>query len=162
MHLISELAIVSDKADIEDSVKGSKLVVGAYTVIDSFVKIKFTGGLGDVIIGEHCQINSGIVMYSGNGITLGDNVLVAANTTFAPTNHAYERRDIPIRAQRFKASKGGILIEDDVWIGSGCVLLDGAVLRKGTIVAANSVVRGETEAYGIYAGSPAQLIRPRP
>ncbi|MEO6913049.1 MAG: acyltransferase, partial [Candidatus Baltobacteraceae bacterium] len=81
---------------------------------------------------------------------------------FAPTNHAYDRRDIPLRLQRFKPSKGGIVINDDVWIGSNCVLLDGAVLRRGTIIAANSVVRGETEPYGIYAGSPAKLIRHRP
>lgn len=162
MHVISDLAIVSDKADIEDSIRGSKLVVGAHTMIDSFVKIKFTGGLGDIIIGEHCQLNSGIVIYSGNGITLGNDVLVAANTTFAPTNHAYDRRDVPLRTQRFKPSKGGIVVEDDVWIGSNCVLLDGAVLRRGTIVAANSVVRDETEPYGIYAGSPAKLIGSRP
>ncbi|HEV7180348.1 MAG TPA: DapH/DapD/GlmU-related protein [Candidatus Baltobacteraceae bacterium] len=162
MHVISDLAIVSDKADIEDSIRGSKLVVGAHTMIDSFVKIKFTGGLGDIIIGEHCQLNSGIVIYSGNGITLGNDVLVAANTTFAPTNHAYDRRDVPLRTQRFKPSKGGIVVEDDVWIGSNCVLLDGAVLRRGTIVAANSVIRDETEPYGIYAGSPAKLIGSRP
>lgn len=162
MHIISALASISANADIEDSVKGSKLIIGDHTMIDSFVKIKFTGGLGDVTIGRYCQINSGIVMYSGNGIAIGDNVLVAANCTFAPTNHAYGRRDIPIREQRFKPSKGGIVIEDDVWIGSGCVLLDGAVLRRGCIIAANSVVRGETEPYGIYAGSPASLIRYRP
>lgn len=161
-HIISPLASVSDKADIEDSVKGSTLRVGSQTMIDSFVKIKFAGGLGDITIGEHCQINSGVVMYSGNGITLQNNVLVAANTTFAPTNHAYARRDIPPRLQRFLPSKGGILVEDDVWIGASCVLLDGAILRKGAILAANSLVRGETEPYGIYAGSPAKLLRYRP
>lgn len=162
MHDISALAIVSPGADIEDSVKGSVLRIGAHTMIDSFVKIKFAGGLGDINIGEYCQLNSGIVLYSGNGITIGDNVLIAANTTFAPTNHAYERRDILIREQRFSPSKGGIVIEDDVWIGSNCVLLDGAVLRQGTILAANSLVRTETIPYGIYGGSPAKLIRMRP
>ena len=131
-------------------------------MIDAFVKIKFTGGMGDISIGEHCQINSGIVMYSGNGITLGNNVLVAANTTFAPTNHEYNRRDIPMREQRHKPSKGGIIIEDDVWIGSNCVILDGTLLRQGTIVAAHSLVRGETVPFGIYGGPVAQLIKMRP
>ena len=162
MHLISPSATISPLADIEDSVRGSRLVIGERCVIDAFVKIKFTGGSGDVVIGDDCQFNSGIVIYSGNGITMGNGVLVAANTTFAPTNHAYARRDAPIRAQRFAASKGGIVIEDDVWVGSGSVLLDGAILRRGTIVAANSVVRGDTEPYGIYGGSPARFIRFRP
>lgn len=161
MHDISPLASISERADLEDSVKGSLFRVGAYTMIDSFVKLKFAGGVGDVIIGEHCQINSGIVMYSGNGISIGSNVLIAANTTLAPTNHAYSRRDIPIREQRFLPSKGGIIIEDDVWIGANSVILDGSILRKGTILGANSLIRFETVPYGIYAGSPAKLLRLR-
>jgi acetyltransferase-like isoleucine patch superfamily enzyme len=162
MHDISALAKISDKADIEDSVRGSTLWVGDHSTIDAFVKIKFTGGMGDIRIGRYCHLNSGIVMYSGNGIVMGDDVLVAANTVFAPTNHAYSRRDVPIREQRFMPSRGGIVIEDDVWIGASCVLLDGTILRKGTILAANSLVRGETVPYGIYAGSPAKLLRMRP
>jgi len=158
MHEISKLASISALASLEDSVKGSVLRIGDYTMVDAFVKIKFAGGLGDVIIGSNCQVNSGIVMYSGNGIIIGNDVLIAANTTIAPTNHAYDRRDIPIRQQRFKSSKGGVLIEDDVWIGANCVLLDGARLFQGVILAANSLLRSETEPYGIYAGSPARLI----
>ena len=37
--------------------------------------------------------------------------------------------------------RGGIVIEDDVWIGANCVLLDGAVLRRGCVVGAGSLVR---------------------
>jgi virginiamycin A acetyltransferase len=162
MHEISPLAMISPKADLEDSVKGSFLRIGAHTMVDAFVKVKFAGGLGDVVIGDYCQLNSGVVIYSGNGVNIGNDVLIAANTTLAPTNHAYPRRDVPLREQRFSASKGGIVIEDDVWIGSNCVLLDGAILRKGTILAANSLVREETVAYGIYGGSPAKLLRMRP
>lgn len=158
MHDISKLASVSEMASIEDSIKGSLLKIGDFTMVDAFVKIKFAGGLGDVTIGNHCQVNSGVVMYSGNGISIGNNVLIAANTTIAPTNHAYERRDIPIREQRFKDSKGGVVLEDDVWVGANCVLLDGAVLSRGSILAANSLLRSVTEEYGIYAGSPARLI----
>ena len=162
MHQIDETASISRHADLEDSVRGSKLVIGANVMIDAFVKIKFTGGLGDVTIGENSNVNSGTVIYSGNGVTIGSNVLIAANCTFAPTNHEYARRDIPIREQRFKPSKGGIVIEDDVWIGSNCVLLDGAILRKGCILGANSLVTGELEPYSVNVGSPAKLLKYRP
>jgi acetyltransferase-like isoleucine patch superfamily enzyme len=162
VHLISPSASISKLADLEDSVKGSKLIVGAGVMIDSFVKIKFTGGLGDVEIGENSHLNSGVVIYSGNGLKIGTNVLIAANCTFAPTNHEYERRDVPINRQRFKPSKGGIVIEDDVWIGSNCVILDGTILRRGCIVGANSLVRGECEAYSINVGSPAKFLKYRP
>ena len=151
---IHSSARISPLADIEDSVRGSRISIGANSVIDSFVKIKPAGGAGDVIIGIYTYINSGCVLYSGNGIKIGDHVAIAANCTLAPVNHAYHDREQLICEQGFLPSKGGILIEDDVWIGANCVILDGAILRRGVVVAAGSIVRDELQAYGIYAGMP--------
>ncbi len=162
MHFISPLAKISPLADLEDSTLGSKLVVGADCAIDSFVKVKFAGGRGDVVVGDRSHINSGTVIYSGNGVTIGNDVLVAANCTFAPANHEYARREVPMARQRFRLSKGGIIVEDDVWIGANCVILDGSVLRRGVIVGAMTLVRGELEAYAIYGGTPVRLLRRRP
>ena len=155
---IHPTARVSSLADVEDSVRGSLIRVGAHSVIDSFVKVKPAGGSGDVLIGAHVAINSGCVLYIGNGIRIGNGVAVAANCTFAPVNHAYADRSRPIREQGFLPSKGGIVVEDDVWIGANCVLLDGAVLRQGCVVAAGSIVRGELQAYGVYAGQPLRVV----
>ncbi len=158
---IAENARISAFADIEDSVRGTRIIVGGGSVIDSFVKIKPAGGDGDLVIGESTIINSGCVLYTGNGIKIGSSVLIAANCVLAPTNHEYASKDVPIHQQRFRPSKGGIVIEDDVWIGAGCVLLDGTVLRKGCVIGAMSLVRGEYDAYGIYAGNPTKMIGSR-
>jgi virginiamycin A acetyltransferase len=155
---IDPSARVSALADIEDSVRGSRIVIGAHSVVDSFVKVKPAGGSGDVIIGEGTYINSGCVLYTGNGIVIGSYVAVAANCTFAPVNHAYRDRNRLIREQGFLKSKGGIVVEDDVWIGANCVLLDGALLRKGCVIAAGSVVRGDVLAYSVNAGQPLRVI----
>jgi virginiamycin A acetyltransferase len=151
-------ARVSNLADIEDSVRGSQIIVGEHTVIDSFVKIKPAGGSGDLVIGAWSVINSGCVLYTGNGIRIGNQVAIAANCTLAPVNHAYHDRSRTIREQGFLASKGGIVIEDDVWIGANCVLLDGAVLEQGCVIAAGSIVRGRIPAYSVNAGQPLQVI----
>lgn len=158
---ISPRAKISKLADIEDSVRGSRIVIGDDTVIDSFVKFKPAGGSGDVVIGARTTINSCCVLYTGNGITIGDDVAIAANCTFAPTNHAYGEKNKLIREQRFLPSKGGIIIEDDVWIGAGCVLLDGAILRKGCVIGAMSLVRGEVPGYTIQIGNPLRQIGQR-
>lgn len=158
MILIDSTAKVSALADIEDSVRGTRIVIGAHSVVDSFVKIKPAGGAGDVTIGQHCYINSGTVIYTGNGLTLGNGVLVAANCTFAPANHAVASAAIPISQQGFQPSRGGIVVEDDVWIGANCVILDGAVLRRGAVVGAGSVIRGEVPSYTICAGNPLREI----
>ena len=65
-----------------------------------------------------------VFFYTGNGVRIGNNVLISANCTFAPVNHSYEKRNLLIQNQGFKKSKGGIIVEDDVWIGSNCVLMD--------------------------------------
>ena len=161
MNEIDSSAKISSLADIETSSRGSQLKVGANAMIDSFVKIKFTGGSGNIEIGESSYINSGCVLYSGNGISIGKNVLIAANCTFAPVNHAYELKDKTIMEQRFKPSKGGIIIEDDVWIGAGAIILDGAHLKKGCVIGAASIVGIATEEYGVYYGSPLMLKKYR-
>jgi virginiamycin A acetyltransferase len=158
MNIISEKAIISPLADIEVSTKGSKVVIEAGTMIDSFVKIKFSGGSGDVVIGENCYINSGTVIYSGHGVTLGRGVLIASNCTLAAANHEYRFSSKPILGGGFIPSKGGIFIEDDVWVGANSVVLDGSVIRKGAVVGAGSLVRSELQEYGIYAGNPLKLL----
>ena len=147
-------ARVSPLSDIEDSVRGSRIVVGAHSCIDSFVKVKPAGGSGDLVIGEHSVVNAGCVLYTGHGIRIGNHVAIAANTTLAPVNHAFAARARRIDEQGFLPSKGGIVIEDDVWIGANCVLLDGAVLRRGCVIGAGSLVRGEVAAYTVHAGNP--------
>lgn len=151
---IHPTARISKLADIEDSVRGTRIVIGENVVIDSFVKIKPAGGAGDVHIGAGSIVNSGCVLYTGNGIRIGRDVAIAANCTFAPVNHEYADRNTPIRRQGFRASKGGIVVGDDVWIGANCVLLDGAVIGDGCVVAAGCIVRGVLEPYHVYGGNP--------
>ncbi|MBI4665109.1 MAG: acyltransferase [Nitrospinae bacterium] len=155
---ISATAKISPLADIEDSARGSLIRIGDGVVIDAFVKIKPVGGTGAVEIGGNSYINSGTVIYSGNGVKIGQNVLIAANVTIAAVNHEYRAREKKIIEQRFMPGKGGVVIEDDVWIGAGAVILDGAIIRRGAVVGALSLVRGELEEYGVYGGNPVQLM----
>ena len=56
-------------------------------------------------------------------------------------------------------SKGPIIVEDDVWIGTDALMLSGVKLSRGTVVAAGSVVVKSTEPYSIVGGNPAKLIK---
>jgi len=150
--------MVSHLADIEDSIRGSRIVIGDGVRIDSFVKIKPVGGTGDAVIGANSYVNSGCVIYSGNGVTIGSDVLIAANCTFAAVNHEFRRRDLKIIEQRFQESRGGIVVEDDVWIGANVILVDGAVVRRGAVIGAGALVRGEVPEFAIAVGVPARVI----
>ncbi len=158
MLVISPTAKISRFADIEDSVRGSCIVIEDEVMIDSFVRIKPVGGSGDIRIGRNSFINSGTVIFSGNGVDIGEWVLIAPNCTVAPVNHAYQDRGRTIRHQGFLPSKGGVVIERDVWIGANSVILDGAVLREGCVIGAGSVVKGAVEAFSINVGNPLRQI----
>lgn len=152
---IDALAVVSP------SVRGTSIRIGAFTKVHSFAVIKAVGGSGDIIIGEHCQINPQCVLYSGSGITLGNYVLLAPGVMLMPANHAYQRLDIPIAKQGFLPSRGGIIIEDDVWIGAQSVVLDGVTVGRGAIIGAGSVVNRSIPSNEIWAGAPAVFLRRR-
>lgn len=156
-----ESSSISNKASIDLSLKGTHTYIGEGTVIDDFVKIKHVGGTGDVIIGNHVFINSCTVLYSGNGIRIGNNVLIGPNCNFTPVNHNFSDKMRPIRLQGFLPSKGGIIIEDDVWIGANVTILDGAIIKKGAVIGANSLVLKEVEPYSINFGNPLKFLKYR-
>jgi virginiamycin A acetyltransferase len=158
---IHPTAYVSPEARIHASTRGTRIVIGAHTQVYDFVVIRAVGGNGDVVIGEHCYINPHCTLYSGSGIRLGDYVLVGPGCSIVPANHAIDRTDIEIRRQGFMPSKGGVVVESDVWVGAQCVLLDGAYIESGAVIAAGSVVSGRVSGRAVWGGNPCRFIRAR-
>lgn len=66
-----------------------------------------------------------------------------------------------IQQETDSLSKGAIIVEDEVWIGTGAVLLSGIRLGKGSVVAAGSVVTKDVPPYAIVGGNPAGIIKYR-
>ncbi len=158
---IDPTAFVSESARIHPSVKGTRIAIGPHTQIYDYVVIRAVGGEGNIEIGAHCYINPHCVLYSGSGIKLGDYVLIGPGCSIVPANHAIDRTDVVIRKQGFMPSKGGIVVEDDVWIGANCVVLDGTYIESGAVIAAGSVVSGRITGKAVWGGNPCRLIRPR-
>lgn len=152
---------ISPLSSIEISSRGSNTYVDEDSVIDDFVKIKHVGGQGDVKIGKKVMINSCTVIYSGNGVDIQDNVLIGPNCSIMPVNHRFQQKDTPINRQGFMESKGGIVVEEDVWIGANVILLDGALIRKGAVIGAGALVNKEVEAYSVNVGNPLKCVGKR-
>jgi acetyltransferase-like isoleucine patch superfamily enzyme len=67
--------------------------------------------------------------------------------------------EVPIVDQGITAQ--GIVIEDDVWLAAGAIVLDGAHVGRGSVVGAGAVVTGDLPPYSVAVGSPAKVIRDR-
>ena len=110
-------------------------------------------------IGRFFGINSGSYINAVGGITIGDYVLIGSNVTISSGQHPIDGIDQPIFSRAVIPKE--IIIEDDVWIGAGAVIMPGITLRKGTVVGACSVVTKTTEEYSVVVGAPARKIRSR-
>ncbi|MES1245335.1 MAG: DapH/DapD/GlmU-related protein [Acidobacteriota bacterium] len=145
--------LISPKAEVEIT---AHLSIGRDTVIGSFTKIKATDG--PLTIGRHVEIATGCVITShASGVAIGNDCLIGPNVSILGNNYRYDRLDIPIRLQE-KVSPKGIRIGDDVWIGAGCVLLDGADVGPGSILTPNSVVSSRIAENSIVQGNPGKVI----
>lgn len=110
---------------------------------------------------------SGVVIACADAITIGDRVMIGANTTISDTDsHAinYQYRH-PKHFGFAEASfvepvkTSPIVIEDDVFIGMHCLILKGTKIGKGSVIAAGSIVTGEIPENVIAGGKPAKVIR---
>ncbi len=116
---------------------------------------------GDIEIGNYTNIGPLNTIISESKILIGEYVFTAGHLyMIAGGNHTFERKDIPIWKQP-SISKGGIIIEDDVWIGASATILDGVKIRTGSIIGAATLVHRKMPAYSVAIGNPAQIIKKR-
>ncbi len=108
-------------------------------------------------IGKNCLIGEFNVLRGQGGITMGDNVYTSPFVQIVAVNHVYDDPTRPIIAQGITAQ--GILIDNDAWIGSGAVILDGVHIGQGAVVAAGAVVTSDVPAHTVVGGVPAKVIK---
>jgi len=140
---------------------GNGAYVGAFTVIICQGFDLDDNENAIIEIGENTYIGElNNIRAAGSRIIIGKNCLLSQQITLVSSNHGI-KRDANILSQRWIKGKDGILIGDDVWIGSGASIMPGVRIGNGAVVAAGSVVTKDVEAYCIVAGVPAKKIKQR-
>jgi|TARA_B100000315_G_scaffold259797_1_gene317296 acetyltransferase-like isoleucine patch superfamily enzyme len=127
--------------------------------LHEFVTIQ-TGHEGSVRIGErtHVQPRCQFSAYRGS-IDIGARVEIAPNCAFYPYNHGM---DASIGMQQQPTyTRGGIVIEDEAWLGFGVIVLDGVKVGRGAVIAAGAVVNTDIPEFAIAAGVPAKVVGSR-
>lgn len=149
-YKIHPTAIIYDKENVD--IDDSALICEHVIIRSPISKLR---------VGSRTQIGPFSVFFTGEtGIIVGNNVMIAPHCVFAGGNHNYKNTEIPM-IDAGSYSKGPILIEDDVWIGSNCTICDNVTIGKGAIIAANSVVNRDVKPYDICGGVPAKFISNR-
>ncbi len=91
-------------------------------------------------------------------LIIGSYCSIGENTHFIFSEHDYTRfstfpfQNYVLLEKENNPTKGPIVLEDDVWIGMGCMILSGVTIHRGAVVGAGSVVTKDIPPYAIYAG----------
>lgn len=110
-------------------------------------------------MGEDSFIGCNAVIGAGGGITIGQHVRIGQCVNVHAENHRFDRADILIRDQG--VTYQGVVIEDDVWVGSKATILDGVTLGKGCVVGAGAVVTKTVPPGAVVVGVPAKVVAQR-
>lgn len=113
----------------------------------------------DVRIGNNVQF--GIYDDIASNVHFGNNILVAGHVSFVGRkDHSFED---PLKTiwQGVRGENGTTVVEDDVWIGAGAIIMSGIKIGKGSIIAAGSVVTKDVPECEIWGGNPAKKIKDR-
>lgn len=104
-----------------------------------------------VRIGKHVVVMNGCLMMAAGGITIEDDVMIAANVQLISNNHDLDNRWIitckPVRICR------------KAWIGAGATILPGVTIGENAVVGAASVVTRDVPENAVAVGNPARIIR---
>ena len=111
-----------------------------------------------ITIGDDCFIGSGFEFNITSGIEVGNKVLIASGCRFVDHNHG-TAPGLPMGDQ--PTTTGRISVEDNSWIGTNAVILEGVSIGTGAVVAAGAVVTRSVDANAIMGGVPAKVIRYR-
>lgn len=147
------------------TINNKKINIGKYstfgrgTVFYAPNKIKIGS---NVYIGKYCSIETDVEI--GNDVLIGNNVGLIGKY-----DHDYSKVGVSIKDSPWIGDKEynfigknlKIIIEEDVWIGYGSIILSGVKIGRGSIVAAGSVVVKDIPSYSIVAGNPSKIIKRR-
>ncbi|WP_026596964.1 CatB-related O-acetyltransferase [Methylobacterium sp. 77] len=117
-------------------------------------KVRFAEAGQHLTIGRYCSIADKVEILLGGGHRL-DWVTTYPFAAMAGLWPGVEA------AADDHATRGGVTIGSDVWLGSGCLILSGVTIGHGAVVGAHAVVARDVPPYAVVAGNPARLVRSR-
>jgi acetyltransferase-like isoleucine patch superfamily enzyme len=126
------------------------------TVDDTFVLIPpfYTTGGPDITVGRNVFINQNCTFYDLGGLDISDDVLIGPNVSIITSGHPLRPSD-----RRSGVIAKPIVIERNVWVAAGAIIIGGVTIGENSVVAAGSVVTKDIPPNTLVGGNPARVIR---
>ena len=155
-------ATIEDGCFIQALSKGGMIVgnnfsLGRNSIIECTGVIRELGE--ELIIGDNVGIAANAFIAMRGKVEIGSNTILGPGVSIHAENHNFQEIDKPIKLQG--ATRKGVKIGEDSWIGSKAVILDGVTIGNHAIIAAGAVVTKDIPDYAIVGGVPAKIIKMR-
>jgi putative colanic acid biosynthesis acetyltransferase WcaF len=108
----------------------------------------------NLTIGDHSWVGDFAELYTLGPIEIGQNAVVSQYCYLCTGSHDIQRPTFDIFAKP-------IVVESEAWLAAGVFVHPGVRIARGSVVASRSVVRKDTEEYGVYGGEPLVRLRDR-
>ena len=132
---------------------GTIVMHGAVLHVYNFRDLPHAG----IRIGRDSLVGEYTVIRGQGGVQIGDRVYTSPFCQFVAVGHVFDDPRRPFVEQGITAQ--GIVIEDDVWVGSGAIVTDGVRIGRGAVVAAGAVVTRDVPPHTVVAGVPARPVK---
>lgn len=130
---------------------------GKHIRIFDAVMIKYPN---EIELHDYVTINQFCYLVGKGGLYIGNYVMIGAGSKIATSSHDFENINIPMCMQ--STTFAPIILQEDIWLGFNAVILGGATIEKGCIIAAGAVVLPNAyPSYSILGGVPAKIISNR-
>lgn len=117
-----------------------------------------------MIFGERVQINDYAHICSMQKVSIGNDVLIASKVYISDNSHGvykgegvHSNPEIPPVKREYLIAP--VIIEDNVWIGEGVMILPGVKVGAGAVIGAYSIINKDVPSNAIAAGQPAKVIK---
>lgn len=148
---------IGDRVAIYGTDSGGPVALENDVKLYSDIIVETTHG-GKLVIGEGTHVQARCHLVAGvNSVLIGRRCEIAPACAFFCYNHKIDPSE-PVRTQPL-VSRGDIVIEDDVWLGYGVIVLDGVRIGAGAVVGAGSVVVKDIPPMAVAVGNPARVIK---
>ena len=122
----------------DSSLVRQNMYLDDYCVVQG--QTNFISNKGKLIVKKYSVISSGCTIVPGS-----HKLTVGVPFYLATTNHIND-------------DEGDIIIEEDCWVGAGCILLPKCHIGRGAVIGAGSVVKKDVPPYAVVVGVPAKII----
>ena len=127
--------------------------VGEGCVIEPPLRANWGGHF--VHLGKNVYFNFNVTLVDDTHIYIGDNVMIGPQTVIAVACHPEDPR---LRNEGLQYNRP-VVIGENVWIGSGAIILPGVTIGKNSIIGAGSVVTRDIPEHVVAVGNPCRVIR---